>query len=210
MMFLEPELVIKRVSIVAGVIIIAVTAGATVWYNSNLKNEFDENYTETNNLRQETSRLGAINDELKNTLESNTKDLKNNIFSNKEETKRVGEETKRVDSEVKQQNLTLKQFQQEYEKFKTETRNENAKLKEANSVLAEQLMIKEILLKNEIKARETEHEKLKTELKNETARLKNENNSLNDKLRNKDIELQELRIKLNKEIEWREKNMWNR
>lgn len=184
-MFLDPELVIKRVAIVAGAILVASAIGITVWYNLNLKTEFVEGKTETTNLRQETSRLNAETDGLKDIVSGTTKDLKNSISLNLEE-------TKKVESEVKSQNLTLKQLQNEFDKYKVEVKTEFVKLND------------------QLKAKTIELDKLKVEHKNEVERNKFDIDRLNNEIKAKDKEISDTKAKLDKEIEWRTKYFWTR
>ena len=195
-MLLDPEEVIKRVAIVVGAIVFASITGYTVWYNLNLKNEFVEGKTETNNLREETSRLGVETDTLKDVISTNTKDLKNNIIQTKED-------TKKIDVDLKNQTITIKQLAQDFDKFRNDSRLENLKLKESNTSLSEQLRVKENALLELIKTKEINLEKHKTDTKIEISKL-------NDQLKSKDKEILELKSKLDKEIEWRNRNIWNR
>ncbi len=195
-MFLDPEEVIKRVAIVVGAIVLASATGYTVWYNLNLKNEFVEGKTETNNLREETSRLGVETDTLKTVISTNTKDLKSNIIQTQED-------TKKIDVDLKNQTITIKQLAQDFDKFKNDSRLENLKLKESNTSLSEQLKVKENALLELIKTKEMNLEKHKTDTKVEISKL-------NDQIKSKDKEILELKSKLDKEIEWRNRNIWNR
>lgn len=195
-MLLDPEEVIKRVAIVVGAIVFASITGYTVWYNLNLKNEFVEGKTETNNLREETSRLGVETDTLKDVISTNTKDLKNNIIQTQED-------TKKIDVDLKNQTITIKQLAQDFDKFRNDSRLENLKLKESNTSLSEQLRVKENALLELIKTKEINLEKHKTDTKIEISKL-------NDQLKSKDKEILELKSKLDKEIEWRNRNIWNR
>lgn len=209
-MLLDTDDIIKRISIVVGCIIITTSIGAVVWYNSNLKNEFVEGKTETNYLRQETSRLGAETDNLKNDVIQRDRELKTTILLNIDE-------TKKVDNELQQQNSNLKQFQLDSDRVRNEIKTEIAKLRDANNLLAdaviklrdanislaESLKTKELDLKSEDTKLKTEQDKIKSDLKTETAKLQ-------DLIKNKDQEIEDLKNRLNKEIEWRNKFTWNR
>lgn len=132
MMFFDIEEAVKKISAVLVVLIIAMAAGVTIWYNYNLKNEFQEGQTETNQLRQETSRLGAMTDHVNQTLA-----------------------------------VEIQRLRQEQNQGKTELRTEIVKLAEENTKLRNQLKTQEELV-------------------------------------------QDLRQKLDREIEWRNKNIWFR
>lgn len=214
MMLLTAEDIIKRISIVLGVIIVAGSAGAAIWYNSNLKNEFDEGKTESNQLRQETSRLGAMTDEIKHEIENKAKELKNNIIATKDETMRVDKEIKTV--------------QQDTEKFKNETKLMNTQLVELLKSRDQELKIHlDRLYKEQEKFRQDvkiEFEKLHVNdnkinkdiierherLELEIAKLKDMNTVFSAMLRQRDKEVEDLSQKLAKEIEWRNKYNWNR
>lgn len=132
MMFLEPEVIIKRVALVLAAVILAAMAGATVWYNYNLGSEFQAGQVETNQLRQETSRLGAMTDDVRETMYAE-----------------------------------LQRLRQEHNQSKTELRTDIVKFLEENARLRAQIKIQE-------------------------------------------EQLQDLKQKLDREIEWRNKNLWFR
>lgn len=196
MMFLEPELVIKRIAIIVGTVIVSLAAGATIWYNTNLKSIFEEGKNETLNLKEQTVKLGMETIDLKTSLVTTAKDIKNSLNSH-------SEETKKLDSELKVQNSNLKLNQQELEKFRVDVRMELQKLRELHNVTVDQLRIKEQSLLEQIKLRDINLEKYKAEKKVEIQ-------NLSDNIANKDKEILDLRFKLDRELEWRNKNFWNR
>jgi uncharacterized protein (DUF3084 family) len=213
-MFLDPETIIKRISIVVGIILIAASASAAVWYNSNLKNEFDENYNETNSLREETNRLGTMTGELKSEIELKAKELKNNILSTKEETEKVDKEVKSIqqDSEkfksetrLKEQEVKaqLDQSYKEQEKLRSDLKIEFEKLRSDLKIEFEKLHTNDSRLNKDLNL---SSEKLQLEID----KLKDMNVALSAIIRQKDKEIEELSQKINKEIEWRNKSYWNR
>lgn len=195
-MLLDTELIIKRISIVVGILIVAVVTAAVVWYNTNLNTEFVKGKTETIQLRLETVRIGTETDSLKSTLLNTSKELKSSIST-------TLEETKKIDNELKHQMTNSRQQLQEYEKYKLDTKQELNKLKEINIFLSNLLKEKEQLLIDQIKLRDAAHEKFKLETKSDIL-------ILHDQLKNKDKDLVELKNKLDKEIEWRNKNIFIR
>ena len=209
MMLLDTEDIIKRISLVLSALAITGSIGAAIWYNSNLKVEFDQGKTETNYLRQETSRLGAMTDSIKEEVEIRAKELKNNILSTKEETVKVDKEVKLVQQDNEKLKLETKTMNtqlveliklkdqevktifdklfKEQEKFKTDTKNEFEKLQNND-----QKIIRDIVEYNQ-------------RLEFEIAKLKDMNTVFSAMMRQRDKEIEELSRKLEKEIEWRSK-----
>lgn len=195
-MFLDVEEVIKRVSIVLGCAVVIAGFGTTYYFGREIMNKVYEGKSETTALKDEADRLNKETDNIKTNLLSNTKDLKSSITVN-------AEETKKVDSDVKSQSTTFKQFQQEFDKYRTDTRSELSKLKDANIVLVDQLKAREQYFNEQIRLRDSVIEKNKTDMKSEIA-------SLNDSIKIKDKEITDLKSKLDKEIEWRNRSFFNR
>ena len=196
MMFLDFEEILKRVSIVLGCVVVLLGFGATYYFGRDMMIKLYEGKSETTTLQSEATRLNKETDEIKVSLLSNTKDLKSSINS-------TIEETKKVDSDVKSQATTLKQFQQEFDKYRTDTKIELTKLKDANLALLDQLKSREQYFNEQIKLRDSIIEKNKTDAKSEIV-------SLHDSIRAKDKELTDLKSKLDKEIDWRNKSFFNR
>lgn len=199
-MLLDIDDIIKRVSIVAGSIIVVAGIAATTWYNSNLKDEFVDGQTETNNLRQETSRLGAHTDELRDQLSQKTQELKQNINLTKDDTVKLDREIKTVqETNVKNQ---------------TETRSELQKLLSLNTQVYELLKVKEQELKREQEKIRSEYKQDIAEreqrLELEISKLKDMNVVFSALLKQRDREIEELTQKINREIELRNKYPWNR
>ena len=196
MMFLDAEEVVKRVSIVLGCVVVIAGFGATYYFGLDLMNKVHEGKSETTALKDEADRLNKETDNIKVNLLSNTKDLKSSITV-------TAEETKKVDTDVRSQSTTLKQFQQEFDKYRNDTRSELIKLKDANTALADQLKAREQYFNEQIRLRDSVIEKNKTDMKSEMA-------SLNDSIKLKDKEIVDLKSKLDKEIDWRNKSFFNR
>jgi len=181
MMFLSGEELMHRIAI--GVISVALLlfAAAGFVYVNNLTSQLNQSKEETIQLKNELkSETNSLTGEVVKEQRA-TVEIKENIKVHKEE-------TKKIDEDVRTSHQMIKQLQQEYDKFKTETRTEFNKLKDQLS-FAEQNVEK---------------------LKLENQKLKDANNSLNKKLESKDQEISEVRQKLEKEIDWRNKNYWNR
>ncbi len=200
MMLLDIDDIVKRVSIVVGSIIVVAGIAATTWYNSNLKDEFVDGQTETNNLREETSRLGAHTDELRYLLSQKTQELKQNINLTKDDTVKLDREIKTVqETNVKNQ---------------TETRSELQKLLSLNAQLYELLKVKEQELKREQEKIRSEYKQDIAEreqrLELEISKLKDMNVAFSALLKQRDREIEELTQKINREIELRNKYPWNR
>ena len=207
MMLLDTEEIIKRVSIILGCIVVIAGFSATYYFGNILMSKINEGKSETIALKDEATRLNKETDNLRSNLVSNTKDLKSsiNVTSN---------ETKKVDEDVKSHFTTLKQFQQEFDKYRSDTKTELHKLRDANVALIDQMKIKEQYfndqLKNkeqyfndQIKLRDSVIEKNKADAKSEIA-------SLNESIKLKNKEIVDLKYKLDKEIEWRNKNFFIR
>lgn len=194
-MLLDTDAILRRILLSVFGALIACVLGYAVWYNSNLKIEFDEGRTETNQLREETSRLGAMNEELRDVTSITFKEVKNLIHTGKEDTVRLDN---KLDTGLKEQNQFAKQLQQEQEKNKADIKQEISKLKEQSAQLLELLRQKELELKTETQKLKAEQEKLKNETKLEHA-------GLNQKLKDKEQELEQVKQQLQKEIEWRTK-----
>ena len=194
--FMETETLVKRVALALGIVIIAAATAGVVWYNLNLKDEFVEGKTETNYLRQETSRLGAYADTLRTEVETKARELKNSITTNKDF-------TQKVETEVTQTKIFTREVQQEQSKFQNEATRELSKLHDSDQVLQEQLRNKEQELKTEIA-------RLRKEVQSENDKLKESISMLNDQLKSKDVEITELKSKLAKEIEFRNRYFINR
>lgn len=194
-MILDTDAIIRRILIVVFSVLASCAFGIAVWYNSNLKIEFDEGKTETNQLREETSRLGAMNDELRDVTELAFKELKNLIYTGKEEAIKLDN---KLDNGLKEQNQITKQLQLEQEKNKADTKQEISKLKEQSIQLLELLKQKEVEIKTETLRLKVEQERFKNETKVEQA-------SLNQKLKDKEQELEHVKQQLQKEVEWRTK-----
>lgn len=188
-MLLEPEVVAKRIAIVSGAIIVALAAGATVWYNTNLKNIFLQNITETTGLRQETAKLSVETDGLKSTLSATAKEFKSFLAAG-------AEETKKLDGELKSQTLNIKATNQELEKLRADIRAELQKIRDSHSAAV-------ATLQDQIKVRDANLEKYKADRKIEV-------HNLAEQLSIKEREVTELRAKLDVEVEWRKKNFWGR
>lgn len=195
-MILDTDAVIRRILIVVFCVFVSCAFGLAVWYNSNLKNEFNEGKTETNYLRQETSRLGAMNQELRETTSNAFNDFK----------KAVGLQQDNINSlsgELKDANSFAKLLQQEQERSKIETKQELSKLYERSAQLLELLKQKELEIKAEAQRQKVEHEKLKNETRIEHNNLQAANAALNQNLKAKEQELESIKIQLQKEVEWR-------
>lgn len=197
MMLLDTEEIIKRIFVITLILFISIGLGFAVYYNSNLKNDFIQTKEETNIL---TSKLSEETNVLKSVLGVTTKEFKNSILSNQEE-------TKKVDNELKQQLVTLKQLIQEYEKYKSETKLELVKLKDANTNLSNNLnntiKEKEIHLLEQLKLRDISYDKLKSDTKIEI-------NILQETIKNKEKDYLDIKSKLDKEIEYRNRYFFNR
>ena len=196
MMFLDTEEVIKRTSIVLGCAIVIAGFGATYYFGRDLMNKVHEGKSETIALKDEADRLNKETDTIKVNLLSNTKDLKSSIIV-------ASEETKKVDGDVKSQHTTFKQFQQEFDKYKSDARIEFLKLKESNLALTDQIKIKEQYFNEQIRIRDSVIEKNKIDAKAEIA-------ALHDSVKLKDREIADLKSKLDKEIEWRNRSFFTR
>lgn len=196
MMFLDIEEVIKRVSIVLGCVVIIAGFGATYYFGHDILSKLHEGKSSTTELKDKTDFLNKETDNLKVNLLSNTKDLKSFINI-------ATEETKKVDNEVKLYSSSFKQFQQEIDRYRTETKSELMKLKEANIALADQLKSKEQYFNEQIRIRDSTIEKNKLDTKSELTLL-------NDHIKIKDKEINDLKSKLEKEIDWRNRNSFTR
>lgn len=189
MMFFDIDDIIKRVLQVGAILLITGAIGFTTWYNFNLKNEFVEHQTETNILRQETSRLGANTDNLRDEFGDRTKELKQNI------------------SLAKEDNITLnnefKNSQAENLKLINDLRGEISKLVILNDQLQDLIKTKDKEFKLQLHERD---EKFYIEI----AKLKDINIIFNAMHRQRDKELEELNSKINREIEWRNRHYYNR
>lgn len=189
MMLLDLNDWIKRILLVVGSLLIVGVIGTTTWYNLNLKNQFVEGKTETNNLRNETSRLGATTDNLREELIDKTKELKQTLILTKEDTVILNKEIKNV--------------QEDNNKSKSELKSDIQKLLVMNSQLQELLKLKEQELKSQLAEREDR-------LQQEIVKLKDMIVSLNNFHKQHEREIAELNLKIQKEIEWRNKYYFNR
>lgn len=196
MMLLDTDLIIKRIAIIVVALIVSAVLGAAVWYNSNLKNLFDEGITETNILKEETNKLGETTLVLRNTLDTTTKELRKNL-------QQSNDDTKKIDSEVKQQFGIIKVQQGELDKLKVEIRTELQRLRETNNNTVETIKLKEQNLVDQLKIRDAQFDRYKIDSQNKI-------NMLLETIAAKDKEINELRNRLDKEIEWRNKNFWQR
>lgn len=196
MMFLDTEEVIKRVSITLGCAVVLAGFGLTYYFGLDIIHKINESQTETTALKDEANRLTKETDSIKTNLLANTKDLRSSITVSLEE-------TKKVDSDVKSQTTTLKQLHQEFDRYRTETRAELSKLKDANMSLTEQMKVRDQYYTEQIRIRDSILEKNKADTKIEMMML-------SDSLRNKDKEIADLRSKLDKEIEWRNRSFFTR
>lgn len=178
MFLLEPEEVIKRIAIAIGCAAIIIAVSFTTWYNLNLKGEFIKNIVLTNTLREQTGRLDNETDTIKNDISKNANELKNSID-------RGYQETRKIDEAVKDQELKLKEYKNDIDKFKSETREEIKRINNVHIQLANDIADKEAKLVEQ----QNSHEKYRSET--------------DEKLRVKEIEIQDLKVKLNAEIEWR-------
>lgn len=188
-MLLDADDWIKRGLLAAGTLLVVGAIGATTWYNLRLKDEFVEGKTETNYLRQETSRLGANTDNLRDEMFDKTKELKQTILVTKEDTVTLNKEIKSV--------------QDDSNKSKAELKGDIQKLLAMNAQLQEQLKLKE----QEFKAQLAERDE---RLQHELSKLKDMNVVFSAMHRQRDKEIEELSLKINREIEWRNKYHWNR
>lgn len=193
MTLLDTDEIFRRVATVVGAVVVASGMGFTVWYNTNLRTEFLDGKKETVNLRDETARLDSETATIKNTVLTTSRELKSSLQI-------AAEETKKVDNEVRQQSVSLKQLQQELEKFRQESKIETTRLKEANAAAVASAVA---TLQDQIKLRDQSLEKYKVEAKNEIG-------SLQSQLHSKNLELADVKNKLDKETDWRNRNFWNR
>lgn len=132
MLFLDTETLVRRTTIAVVCILVLAGIGASLWYNRYLHDVFTNGVTETNNLREETSRLGAMTDTVQSIMQTEIIRLRN------------------------------------------------------------------------------ENERTRTELRTELVKLTEENTRLRAQLRLQDESLQDLKQKLDRELEWRNKNLWFR
>jgi hypothetical protein len=184
--------IIKKVAILLFGILVLLGFTSTYYYGNIIFQEITRTKNETTNLKNHTKKLNQESDEIRDSLHSNTKVLKNSITSNTED-------TKKVDSDVRIQTSSLKQLQQDFDKHRNETKTEINLLKDLNKDLTTLLKTKEQYLNEQIKLRDIIIEKNKQDSKIEMS-------ILNDTIKAKEKELAELRANLNKEIEWRNKN----
>jgi hypothetical protein len=198
MMILDTELVIKRLFIGLGSLIITSGFGIIFYYGSGLISRVNEGEIRTSAIKQDASQLSNKIDRetviIKDNLATNTKDLRNSINSS-------SEETKKIDNDLKSQTTNFNRHREEIDKHKLEIKAEINKLKDLNIKLQEELLVKEKEFNDQLKIRDTAIEKNKTEAKIEI-------NNLAESVKVKDKQLTELKIKLDKEIEWRNKNMF--
>lgn len=193
MTLIDTDEIFRRVVMVVGAVVVASGVGFTVWYNTKLQTEFLDGKKETVNLRDETARLDLETAVIKNTVSSTARELKSSL-------QMAAEETKKVDHEVRQQTVSIKQLQQELEKFRQESKIDNTKLREANAAAVASAVA---TLQDQIKLRDQSLEKYKVEAKNELM-------SLQSQLQQKNLELADVKNKLDKETDWRNRNFWNR
>lgn len=196
MMLLDTEEVVKKVAMGIAGVAIAAGFGLTYYFGQKIYTDLRVSKNETSTLKNETARLNQETDSIKINISSNTKELKNSINTSVEE-------TKKVDVDVRSQSSVIKQLQQDYEKYKSEMRHEFLKLKEVNAALSADLKSKEQSLIDQLKLRDSVIEKHKSETRTEIS-------ALQEMLKNKDREISELKFKLEKEIEWRNKNIFVR
>lgn len=182
MMLFDTDDWIKRGLLIVGTLLVVGGIGAATWYNLNLKDEFVEGKTETNYLRQETSRLGANTDNLRDDLKG---DIKKLLAMNSQ----LNELLKTKDQEYKTQ---FDKIFREQERLRIELKIEFDKLHASDKSLARDLAERESRLQLEI------------------ARLKDMNvvhSAINSQ---REREIAELNAKLQKEIDWRNKYYYNR
>lgn len=182
MMFLDTEELIKRIIAVFLSVIILAGFGITFYYGYLLKKDIVQGQAETAKILEELNGF-------KETATTNTKQLKTSITTNVEE-------TKKVDDDLKSQTNAVKQLQ-------SDIKVELSKLKESNNILSEQLKAKEQQFVEQLKIRDNIIEKNKSDAKAEISNLR-------DLTKTKDKEIADLKSKLDKEIDWRNRNFFNR
>lgn len=193
MMLLDTESVIKRAAVAVASVLIVAGFAATYYYVQNFDVAIADNKSEATSIKQA---LQGETDSIRTTINAANRELKSSISV-------TAEESKKLDSELRNQSQTVKQLLQDLDRYKAEVKNDFAKLRTVNEALLDQLKAKDQWYSEQIKLRDATMEKYRADARADVTNLQ-------ELLKIKDREMADLRLKLDREIEWRTKNFWYR
>lgn len=178
MMLLDADVIIKRIALVVGIVIVALGLAAATWYNTNLKNVFEDGKSQTLDLKQETQ-----------TLEVNLNQAIGAIAD--------------IKAALLVHDDAFVNIQQNYDQLQDLIGHEI-------STLLTDTQSRDQKLHTEIAQLKSQQEKFATDTAKTINSLQQQNQNLQQQIHTKSQEVQALQNKLDAEIDWRNKNWWDR